>query len=185
MKTIVTLFFAAFTLLISAQTVDLTNSSVVWTGKKVTGEHTGEISISKANLVFKQGYLIGGDFVLDMNSITCTDLEGKSQASLVAHLKNADFFATDLYKTAKLQFTEVKHIEGADYRVFADLTIKGITQPVVFIADLRNGVATATIKVDRTKYGIKYGSGSFFDDLGDKTIDDIFIVEVSLAYSEK
>lgn len=185
MKTIATLIFTAVTLFLSAQTVDLTNSKVVWTGKKVTGEHTGEISINKASLKFNEGHLVDGNFVLNMNSITCTDLEGKSQANLVSHLKSDDFFATDVHKTATLKFTEVKHIEGADYRVFADLTIKGITNPVVFVADLRNGLATAKIKVDRTKYDVKYGSGSFFDNLGDKTIDDIFLVEVSLAYSEK
>lgn len=185
MKKIATLFFTAITLLISAQNVDLSKSKVEWTGKKVTGQHTGEISIKQAALEFNSGKLVGGDFVLNMNSITCTDLEGKSAANLVKHLKSDDFFATDVHKTATLKFTEVKHIEGVDYRVFADLTIKGITKPVVFVADMRNGVATAKINVDRTLYDVKYGSGSFFDNLGDKAIDDIFIVNVSLAYSDK
>lgn len=185
MKSLTTLLFSVFALLVSAQHVDILNSKVTWEGKKVTGAHQGEIFIKSATLEFTEDKLTGGNFVLDMSSITCTDLKGNAATDLVGHLKSDDFFSTEKFPEASLDFLDVRHIEGVDYRVTATLTIKGISHPVVFVADMRDGLATAKIKVDRTKYDIKYGSGSFFDNLGDKAIDDIFIVNVSFPYTVK
>jgi hypothetical protein len=43
-------------------------------------------------------------------------------------------------------------------------------------------IPTTAFKVDRTKYDIKYGSGSFFDNLGDKAISDDFELAVALKF---
>ena len=66
--------------------------------------------------------------------------------------------------------------------VTADVTIKGITKSITFVAEVDKGSASANIVIDRTDFDVRYGSGSFFDNLGDKTIYDDFELVVSLKY---
>lgn len=186
MKLIFSILFVAFLASGFAQqeaiTANLTKSSVEWTGKKVTGKHTGTISLLEAKLIFKDSKLVDGSFVLDMESITCTDLGGVMAAKLVGHLKSEDFFDVKSFNESTLEFTKVKHIEGNSYLIVADLTIKGITHPIEFTTNVKTHEAIATLKVDRTLYDVRYGSASFFDNIGDKAIDDIFEIKVKLVY---
>ena len=118
-----------------------------------------------------------------MTSITVTDLKaGEGKEKLEGHLKADDFFGTDKFPTAKLVFKTIGKKSAGVYAVTADLTIKGITNPVKFNITVGKNTATAALKVDRTKYGIKYNSGSFFDGLGDKTINDEFELAVDLKF---
>ena len=166
-------------------TVDASKSTLKWVGKKVTGQHEGNINVKSGALEMKNGQLKGGSFVIDMTSITCTDLEGEWSDKLVGHLNSDDFFSTEKHNTANVEITKVKSKGDGKYTIVADLTIKGITKSVEFDAMVNqaaSGVnAKATIKVDRTAYDIKYGSASFFDNLADKAIDNEFIVEVELV----
>lgn len=173
---------ASFTVNAQTKKIDVAKSGIVWTGKKVTGSHTGTINLQSGNLVFKKKLVKGGTFVVDMTTINTTDLSGKGKESLDGHLKADDFFGVDKFKTATLTFTNISTKNKNNYTITADLTIKGITKPVTFDLVVNGNTATATVKVDRTKYGIKYGSGSFFSDLGDKTISDEFELEVKLAW---
>ncbi len=189
MKNIV-LTFAAFILSITAwatdehkevKTINTQNSSVTWEGKKVTGKHTGLISISEGSLEFDHGKLTGGNIVIDMTSITCKDLPATPNKKLLRHLKSDDFFGVANFPTAELNITEVKKSDTG-YTVTGNLTIKGISKPVTFDTTVTKGKATAQIVIDRTDYDVKYGSGKFFDNLGDKTIYDDFTLDVSLAF---
>ena len=162
--------------------VNLGESSVNWKAAKVTGEHMGYVNLQSANLDIQDGVLKGGDFTADMTSITVTDLEGEWKQKLEGHLKSDDFFGVENHGTASFKITSANASGNNSYNVTGDLTIKGITHPVSFVATLADNKATANIKVDRTKYDIKYGSGSFFDGLGDKMIYDAFDLTVSLAY---
>lgn len=186
MKSIFSLLFASLMVFSFAQSSDIMidpqASSIEWTGKKITGSHTGTISVNSASLDFKNGKLKGGMFEINMNSITCTDLDAETGAKLIGHLKSTDFFNTAEFKTATVTFTNVKLEKGTTYTIKADLEIKGITHPIEFTADVKEGEAKAFIEVDRTKYDIKYGSSSFFDSLGDKAIDNIFTIAVNLVY---
>lgn len=162
--------------------IDLDASTINWTGKKVTGEHTGTIKIKSGELKMKDGQLEGGSFVIDMTTIACTDLSGGGAEKLVRHLSSDDFFGIANHPTAKLVITDVnKRGDTNNYEVSADLTIKGITKPIEFIAQVGEKTAMADISVDRTQYDIKYGSGSFFDGLGDKMIYDNFDLQVNLV----
>tara|TARA_R110000744_G_scaffold142165_2_gene253712 strand:- start:169 stop:750 length:582 start_codon:yes stop_codon:yes gene_type:complete len=162
--------------------VKVSESTVTWKGYKVTGEHNGSINLKSGFLEMKGKKLIGGEFVVDMTSLTCNDLEaGQGKEKLEGHLKSADFFGVDANPNSKLVFTSVKAMNENSYTATGDLTIKGITKPVTVVVSMFENKATATIKVDRTKYDIKYGSGSFFDDLGDKAIYDEFDLVVDLA----
>ncbi|QLG44257.1 YceI family protein [Costertonia aggregata] len=162
--------------------VNVEKSKVTWKGYKVTGSHEGTINLKSGYLVMDGKKLTGGEFVVDMSTLTVTDLEGDSKGKLEGHLKSGDFFGTESNETSKLVFTSVRPMNKNSYTVNGDLTIKGITKPVTLVVTLFEGKATATLKVDRTKYDIKYGSGSFFDDLGDKTIYDEFDLVVDLVY---
>jgi len=175
--------FVLFTLtLLSAQSLDLEKSSLKWTGKKITGEHSGTINIEEADFNYEDGQLVSGSMVLDMNSIKCTDLEGGRAENLVGHLKSEDFFDVNGFPEAALIFTSVQQIEGESYLLKGDITIKGTTEPIEFYANLKEKEALATIKIDRSKFDVRYGSASFFDNIGDKAIDDIFEIKARLVY---
>jgi len=157
-------------------------SKVVWKGYKVTGSHEGTISLKSGALSFNEDKLIGGEFVMDMTSLVCTDLEGEYKGKLEGHLKSDDFFATETHQTASLVFTDVKSTGKNSYAVTGDLTIKGQTNPVEFTISIYGNKATASLKVDRTKYGVRYGSASFFDGLKDKAIYDEFDLVTDLEF---
>lgn len=184
LKSIALALVALVTFTTTAQTkkINVSKSTINWTGKKVTGEHSGTINLKEGNLVFKKGLVKGGSFTVDMTSINTTDLKGEWKDKLDGHLKADDFFGVEKFKTATLVFKNISTKNKNKYTVTADLTIKGITKPVTFDLDVNGTTATANVKIDRTKYDIKYGSGSFFSDLGDKTINDEFELKVNLAW---
>ena len=159
----------------------ISESTVNWKGYKVTGEHFGTIQLKEGTLSFEGDKLVGGNIVIDMTSIMVTDMEGEYADKLAGHLKADDFFGTDKHPTATLKFTKVGG-HGSHYHVTADLTIKGITSPVNFEMNVADNAATTKLKIDRTKYGIKYGSASFFDDLKDKAISDEFDIDVAIKF---
>jgi polyisoprenoid-binding protein YceI len=156
-------------------------SNINWVGKKVTGQHSGTIGIKEGGLEFKKDKLVGGSIVVDMSSIEVTDLEGDYKNKLEGHLKADDFFGTDNFKTATLVFTKVEAKDGK-YQVTGDFTIKGITESIQFDLNIEGNKATSSLKINRTKFGIKYGSSSFFDGLKDKAIYDDFELEVTLVF---
>lgn len=182
-----TLFLAATTVGIS---IDTEASQVSWKGYKVTGSHEGTISVKDGNLDFTDGMLSGGSFVIDMPSIKATDISGGTAAKLEGHLKSADFFGVEDHPTATFVITKVvsRGMTG-DYRITGDITIKEKTESIRFNAKVTeaDGVYTATadIKIDRTDFDVRYGSGSFIDNLGDKTIYDEFDLGIKLVTKTK
>ena len=172
------------TVSVSAQTknINTTTSTIEWVGKKVTGQHNGTVNFKDGALIFKGKKINGGIFTVDMTSLTATDLSGEYQGKLNGHLKADDFFGTEKFPTAKLIFKKIGSKSANVYTVTADLTIKGITQPVTFDITVNGNTATTAFKVDRTKYDIKYGSKSFFESIGDKAIYDDFELTVALKF---
>ncbi len=179
--TILSLLLAFSTSFAGGYKVQKQESSVKWNGKKVSGEHYGAISIREGELVVENGKVIGGTFVVDMNSITNDDLDGEWRQKLIDHLKSDDFFNVENYPTSELVLTEVENKSGNNYSLKGDLTIKGKTLPVTFDADIEIGKnkikANGKLVVDRTLYDIRYGSGKFFQNLGDRMIHDEFTLE--------
>jgi polyisoprenoid-binding protein YceI len=194
MKTLKSLaiFVLALTLTTSvfagSQNVDTAKSSVKWLAKKVTGQHNGTIGIKEGSLNVEKGKITGGKVVIDMNSIVNTDLTDPAwNAKLVGHLKTDDFFGVATFPTAELTITKVEN-NGNSYTFSGNLTIKGITNPTSFTAtsakDGKNTVYSGTMTVDRSKFNIRYGSKSFFDDLGDKAIYDEFTLDFNIVVAE-
>ena len=175
--------FSALSITAQTKKVDVAQSSINWTGKKVTGQHEGTINLKDGTLIFKGKKLVGGTFNVDMNSIIVTDLKaGQGKEKLEGHLKADDFFGTEKFATATLVFKKVVTKAPNVHTVNGDLTIKGITKPVTFDITTTTSTASTTVKIDRTKYDIKYGSGSFFDNLGDKAINNDFNLTVNLKF---
>jgi polyisoprenoid-binding protein YceI len=166
--------------------IDTKTTTETWLGKKVTGQHTGAINISKGSIVSDGKTLTGGAFEFDMNSITCTDLTDPEWAGkLVGHLKAEDFFGVEKNPKATFELTKAVLREGNNYDVTGKLTIKGVTNEITFPAmikmDGKTLVTIAKITVDRTKFGIKYGSANFFEGIGDKAISDNFELNVNVV----
>lgn len=185
LKTIAAAFLAisffSFTVLTEKQ-VKVNESTITWTGKKVTGKHEGSIKLESGVLKFKDKDLIGGNFVVDMTTINVTDLEGKSKKSLEGHLKSDDFFGVDNHTKAILKITKATKSSDKTYNVKGKITIKNITRAIDFSMVVDDNTAITSLTIDRTKFGIKYGSNSFFDNLKDKAIYDDFTLDVNLKF---
>ena len=171
---------ASFTTKTIMEKVSVKSSSITWVGKKVTGKHSGTIDLKDGFFEMENGNITGGGFVIDMNSIACTDLEGDSKGQLEGHLKSDDFFGVENHPTAKLVITNAVK-DGNSYTVTGDLTIKETTEPISFDLQQAGDNFTTTLTIDRSKYNVRYGSGSFFDNLGDKTIYDDFTLDINLS----
>ena len=174
--------FLAFTPKADTYTIDLTKSTISWEGKKLVGGHNGSVDLTSGNLVFSGKKLTGGGFVANMTTIKDVD----KSANLERHLKADDFFGVDKFPAANFVVKKVEG-NGANVNVTGDLTIKGVTNSITFPATLawnadKSVTATADkIAIDRTKYGIKFRSKSIFTDIGDKMIEDSFILSVKLV----
>jgi len=162
--------------------VNIEASKVVWKGYKVTGSHEGTIEINKGTLEFSDEKLVGGNFVIDMTTIGSTDLQGEYKDKLDGHLKSDDFFGVEKHPTASLVFKEVKQTGKNSYEVTGDITIKGTTETITFDLSVYGSKANASIKIDRSKFDVRYGSTSFFDGLKDKAIYDEFDIVADLEF---
>jgi polyisoprenoid-binding protein YceI len=172
--------------------VETKQSKVLWTGKKVTGEHTGTLNLATGEVMVEGNTVINAQVKMDMNSIVCTDITNADvNQKLVGHLKSDDFFSVDKFPQALFSATTFKPnpagSDGNNYLVSGKLTIKGITRDISFPAkvEINNGQlkANGKAKIDRTQYDIKYGSGSFFKGLGDNLIYNDFEIEFDLVAS--
>ncbi len=170
--------------------VDKSASSLAWTGKKITGEgHNGTIDISEGTLAVEGSNLTAGNFVIDMASIKDLDIEDPEyNTKLVGHLTSDDFFSVGTYPTATFAITKVEPATDdatASHYVYGNLTIKGNTNEVKIPAqvslDGETLTANAKFAIDRAKWDVRYGSGSFFDDLGDKVILDNIDFDLKLV----
>jgi len=185
-KTIATLLLTTAALFsiqnLSAQetAINAAESSIHWLGKKVAGQHEGNISIVSGKLEMEGEVLTGGSFTVDMSSMTVTDIEGEYAEKLKKHLKSDDFFGVATHPEATLSFTSVESKGTGLYTITGDFTIKGKTNHETFDLQMSEGSATAKVVIDRSKYDIRHGSNSFFDNLGDKFIYDNFDLDVIL-----
>ena len=184
LKLTLVMFLAVTSLSLSAQTKHVVNtakSNLEWIGKKVAGQHNGDVKLKSGSLTTQGDKITAGEFTIDMTSIQVLDLDGEMNGKLLGHLKSDDFFSVEKHNTATFVLKDAKPKKGengANYEITGDLTIKGITNSITFPAKVvlagSGFVANADFTIDRTKWDIKYGSGSFFEGLGDKTIyDDI------------
>lgn len=177
----VIVLFVAASAIAQSYSVDPAKSVLKWNGKKVTGEHYGKISLKEGKFEVKDSKVVSGKFVIDMASITVEDLQGEWADKLSGHLKSDDFFGVANHPEAVLVLKESSKLVNGKAKVKADLTIKGITNAIEFDAVQTGSEFSAVITVDRSLYNVRYGSGKFFENLGDKTIYDDFTLDVKLV----
>lgn len=183
MKIAVSALLIAGSLSVYAQKkeVKVDQSTVLWTGKKIGGSHNGEIEIKSGYFEFSDGKITGGKVVMDMTSITNSDLEDPGyNEKLVGHLKSDDFFGVETYPVSTFEVTKATKFSGGKATVSGEITIKGKTEKIDFEVQKSGDTYKTELKIDRSKFDVRYGSNSFFDNLGDKAIDDIFILDIEL-----
>lgn len=177
-----------------AYTVDTDASKVNWVGSKLVGDqHTGYINLKSGTLTVNDGNIVDGTFVLDMTSITDTDLapdDGK--AKLEGHLKSDDFFNVSEYEEGSFEIVEVKQAgdnPDATHQIVGNLTLKGITKSVTIPATInmmenKLTASTPQFTIDRTEWKVMYGSSA----LGlakDKIINDRVGLSIELQAAPK
>ena len=166
-------------------TANKTQSLIRWYGEELTGKtHFGNLSFKEGRIELQDGLIIGGNFVVNMTSLSVEDLSGGAKARLEGHLRSDDFFSVDKYPEATLKITQKAKVEGDVQKLYGELTIKGIKHAVDFsIILVDKKTATANLTFDRSKYNVRFRSGSFFENLGDKLILDDIRMEVSLQWN--
>ncbi|MGN6421652.1 MAG: YceI family protein [Pseudobacter sp.] len=169
-------------------------SFVNWKGKSVMGGngHQGYIKPLTGTLAIDgQGNIAGGYFELDMNSITSTDKKDTSSDNgLVSHLKDPDFFDVKKFPKGTFQLTKaIKVSSDSTFYITGQLTLRAITQEIQFPATIvKTGddiKATASLSIDRTKWGITYKSGSIFGLVKDELLEDLVPVSLDLRFHKK
>ncbi len=165
--------------------VNIAESVVEWKGDKVIGDsHEGILKFQSGTIEVEDGAVTGGSFIVDMKTLENKDLSGNMKAKLEGHLTSDDFFGVEKYPTSKLVIKSVNKDNSGAVTITADLTIKENTETIEFPALVKMEgdvmLATANLTFDRSKFNVRYGSDSFFDNLGDKAISDEIVLNVKI-----
>ena len=167
-------------------TMDNDNSSIKWTGRELsTISHYGSLQMKDGSLTINTDGTVNGVIKIDMTTIDCEDLEGRSKASLERHLRSDDFFSVESHPIATLTFKSEGGMGAGNKLAFnGDLEIKGISHPISFESKVKsvdpkvNAIVDMTF--DRSKYNVRFRSGTFFQNLGDKLIYDDIEISVDI-----
>lgn len=171
-----------------SQSINITKSNVKWYGDEITGkQHYGSLKFKEGNIILTgtgkiSDKIISGNFIVDMTSLNVEDLTGRGKTSLEGHLKSDDFFSVNKFNFAYLKILKSNDPINGVQTINGDLTIKGISHPVTFTMELNGKKAKSNLIFDRTKYDVKFRSGNFFQNLGDKLIYDDIKLEVNLEF---
>ena len=171
--------------------INLQESRLQWIGRNLLNQHSGWLPIKSGFLRFSRGKLTGGEFVFDMNGITCQDLKGNSMCEvLLNHLRSDDFFDTKVYPEARYVITGSSILgDGApgapNLSIRGNLTIKNVTLPLELQAtagftEEGKMAAQAVLSFDRTLWNVIYGSARFFRDLGQNLVNNLIEVQIRI-----
>jgi len=174
------------------RTFNLEESRVEWTGRNLLNKHHGTIGLKSGELRFQDGKLKSALITLDMNDIRCSDLEGSEMHDvLTTHLKDHDFFHSDLHPEAIVEIKDTRPIPGAGHgacnlQLRGNLTLKGITKAIEFkaatgVTEDGHFAAQAAFPLDRTEWGIIYGSGKYFKRLMGHLVNDEVDIQLRIV----
>lgn len=162
--------------------LDPTESKVVWVGRNLINKHWGHLGLSSGYVEFRGGVPRSGEAVLDMRRITCSDLAGDAlHEVLIHHLESDDFFDVARFPEALFRFDRTERCSESpgccNLKLHGHLTLRGITKPLVIGAAAGftpegKAALQATFTLDRTDWGVLYGSGRFFRKLAGHLVND-------------
>jgi polyisoprenoid-binding protein YceI len=179
------LLCSAYSTYAQDKSLNLETSNIRWYGEEITGkQHYGDLKFSSGNIQIKNEVVTNGSFIVNMNSLTVEDLSGGGKKRLEDHLRDTAFFGVSDHPQASLSISSMVEIDGNSQILDGQLTIKGVTHPINFSLTLTpENNASAILVFDRSKYDVRFRSGSFFDELGDKLILDEIKLEVALDFN--
>lgn len=179
------LLCSAYSIYPQDKSLNLETSNIRWYGEEITGkQHYGDLKFSSGNIQINNEVVTNGSFIVNMNSLTVEDLSGGGKKRLEGHLRSTAFFGVSDHPQASLSISSMVEIEGNSQILDGQLTIKGVTHPINFSLTLTpENNASAILVFDRSKYDVRFRSGSFFDELGDKLILDEIKLEVALDFN--
>lgn len=169
--------------------VDTSESRIEWTGRNLINKHWGTMALAAGELILRDGLVSEGKFTIEMESIRCADLaDSPLHDVLIDHLKDDDFFAVGRYPSATLEIHGSRWLEGAapgaeGLELDGELDLRGVTRPITLRAaagltpDGRLA-AQALVTIDRTEWGVLYGSGKFFQFLAGHLVNDQIELQV-------
>ena len=162
--------------------VNVEKSSIEWLGKKVGGQHDGSIDLKSGTFMLKDNQIVSGSFVVDMTSMVNYDVKNETyRQKLVDHLKSDDFFGVDKYPSATFVVTESTPFKDGKAMLTGDITIKDKTERITFEVVRDGEIYITKLELDRSKFDVRYGSKTFFANIGDKAIDDIFTLDIKFV----
>ena len=162
--------------------INTEKSTLKWIGEKITtSQHSGSLNFKYGEMTIKDGLVVSGNFIVDMTSISVEDISGSGKKRLEGHLKSDDFFSVDKHDKALLSIKGSKKTDKG-FLVNANLTIKDLTHPIQFNMVSIEGGYNADLVFDRSKYNVRFRSGSFFENLGDKLIIDDIVLSSKLRF---
>ena len=174
-----------------AYQVDVAESTIGWTGRNPNGKHFGTIMLAGGNITLAETSLTG-QFEIDMTSIRNTDLSGDElYPVLISHLESDDFFLSRLFPKAVFSITEGTLVPSPtltmpNFVIQGDLDLRGFRKDLEFMASVtpmeNDGLAAeAHFDLDRTRWGMRYGSSRFFDHLGMHVVFDLISIDLRIV----
>lgn len=166
--------------------LDSSKSKVMWSGSKVVGgAHDGTLDVAGGTITFEKGAFKSASVDVDMKTIKNNDIKNPEfNKKLVDHLNSDDFFSVSKFPTSKFVMSKAQKVKGDTYRIWGKMTIKGITKDVDFVGKFNESgkslKGSGEIKLDRTDFNVRYGSGKFFENLGDKMISDEIVLKFDI-----
>ena len=180
---LISVFLITSSSLAQEYSLNTSSSELKWTGTELTTKiHYGSIDFKSGTITLSEGQPVGGKFVVNMTTLKNEDLPEAYRGRLEGHLKSDDFFSVDKFSEAILEINGSNKLSSGSFDVNGNLTIKGITEPINFSMSTSDDHWVANLTFDRSKYNVRFRSGTFFENLGDKLIYDDIVIETKLRF---
>jgi polyisoprenoid-binding protein YceI len=146
----------------AALTVDVASSKLLWKGEMLgLYSHNGQINFTSGKVNLKDGKIVSGDVVIDMNSIKPLDdayeaTGQKTKEGLVGHLSSPDFFDIANNPTASFAITSITGNTGKGNLTLRGTTLEETIQDIVITPQGETVKINGSVTFDRTKYGVKF-----------------------------
>lgn len=178
--------FTSFTAPTGKFPIDKSKSSVAFTvTHMVVSEAEGSFKVFNGSLESEKPDFTDAkiEFSVDVKSVN-TSNENRDK-----HLKGPDFFDSGKFPVMKFVSTSFTHLDGSNYKLSGNLTIKEVTKPVTFTviysglsSDQKTAVFNAKTTLDRFDYGLQW---SKMTEAGGLVVSKDVRVNVTAAFKVK